>query len=150
MIKTKMEEEKQEKIIIEKRTIEELLRDLRTEKQWSYMNVVVELNKLGIFLQEKEVKKWEYGLKYPDLDTIYKLSEIYFIPCETLVMAKSNSYNKGYQAIHQTFIKWFCYLTGISLKIGYIMTNAFIYIALVISFLFFIEMCNMYLELKRK
>ena len=144
-----MEENKKEKIVIENRTIEELLRDLRIEKQWSYMNIVAELSKLGIVVEEKQVKKWEYGLEYPDLNTIYKLSEIYFIPCESFVMAKSNSYNKGYQAIHKTFIRWFCYLTGISLKLGYILCNGFIYMALILAFLFLITMCNQFVAMKR-
>ena len=41
----------------EKRTLEELLFDLRKEKNWSYINVIQELNNLGITTNEKIIKK---------------------------------------------------------------------------------------------
>ena len=111
---------KENKKIVETRTIEELLKDLRTKKDWSYWNLVEELSKRNIMIDEKRVKKWEYGLEYPDLDTIYRLSEIYEIPSENFVIAKNNSFKEGFETIHMEFIKRFCYITGISLKIGYI------------------------------
>ena len=106
---------KENKKIVETRTIEELLKDLRTKKDWSYWNLVEELSKRNIMIDEKRVKKWEYGLEYPDLDTIYRLSEIYEIPSENFVIAKNNSFKEGFETIHMEFIKRFCYITGISL-----------------------------------
>lgn len=133
----------------EEKTIEELLTELREKKQWNYMNIVEELNKVGINVDEKKVKKWEYGLEYPDLDTIYKLSEIYFIASEIFVNAKSNSYKKGLESVHVRFIKWFCFLTGISLKIGYIGFYVIIGLALIGSFMFFLEKANGYIALRQ-
>ena len=52
------------------RTFEELLYDLRTQRQWKYVDVSLELYKLGIVVDEKTIKKWEVGLSYPDLNTI--------------------------------------------------------------------------------
>ena len=69
--------------------IEELLRLLRLNKNWTYWQLVEKLE--DDRLTEKDVKKWEYGLKYPDLDMIYKLSELYQIPSEELIQAKNNS-----------------------------------------------------------
>ena len=98
--------EKEQEIMLEKRTLEELLKDLREEKEWSYWDIVEKLNDLGIpLLDEKQIKKWELGLEYPELEIIYKLSELYVIPSEQFVMAKSNSLKEGMQAIHMTFIK---------------------------------------------
>ena len=135
----------QENKIIETRTIEQLLRDLRQEKEWSYWNVVDELTRKGIILNETTIKKWEYGLEYPDLDIIYKLSEIYSVPSQDFVMAKNNSFKEGYETIHMELIKRICYITGISLKVGYIAMYVFIGLALIWALLFFIGKCNEYL-----
>ncbi len=139
------ENPKQENKIVETRTIEQLLRDLRQEKNWSYWNVVDELTRKGIILNEKTIKKWEYGLEYPDLDIIYKLSEIYLVPSENFVIAKNNSFKEGYETIHMELIKRICYITGISIKVGYIAMYVFIGLALIWSLLFFIGKCNEYL-----
>ena len=139
------ENPEQENKIVETRTIEQLLRDLRQEKEWSYWNVVEELTRKGIILNEKIIKKWEYGLEYPDLDIIYKLSEIYSIPSENFVIAKNNSFKEGFETIHMEFIKRICYITGISLKVGYIGMYVVIGIALILSLMFFIGKCNEYL-----
>ena len=145
--KSKENSEEENKInkIIETRTIEQLLRDLRQEKEWSYWNVVDELSRKGIILNEKTIKKWEYGLEYPDLDIIYKLSEIYLVPSENFVIAKNNSFKEGYETIHMELIKRICYITGISLKVGYIAMYVFIGLALIWALLFFIGKCNEYL-----
>ena len=139
------ENPEQENKIVETRTIEQLLRDLRQEKEWSYWNVVDELSRKGIILNEKTIKKWEYGLEYPDLDIIYKLSEIYSVPSQDFVMAKNNSFKEGYETIHMELIKRICYITGISLKVGYIAMYVFIGLALIWALLFFIGKCNEYL-----
>ena len=122
---------------LEKRTFEQLLSDLRKEKGWSYLDISEELRKLGILIDETQIRKWEYGLVYPDLDTIYKLSELYFVPIEDFITAKNNSYNK-----HTTVIKWFCYLTGFTFKIGYIFYYLIPTILLIGAFLFFLSKAN--------
>ena len=124
----------------EKRTLEELLFDLRKEKNWSYLNVIYELNKFGIFVDEKILKKWELGLEYPDTDVLYKFSEIYYFPVENFIMAKNNSYTEGMNSVHKTFIKWFCYFTGLSFKISYATFFIILYGALIFAFLYF-EFC---------
>ena len=131
--------EKQESNNIEERTLENLLKDLRTKTTWNYINVVEELNKKGITTNEKQIKKWEIGLEFPDLNTIYKLSEIYFVPSENFIIARNNSHTKEYNSIHITIIKWFCYLTGFTLKVGYIFFYFTIVAALIISLLYFCE-----------
>lgn len=114
-------------------------------KDWSYWDLVEELSEKKIMVDEKIVKKWEYGLEYPDLDTIYRLSEIYEIPSENFVIAKNNSFKEGFETIHMEFIKRFCYITGISLKIGYISMYVIIGLALLGALLFFISKSNEYL-----
>lgn len=137
--------EKGDTKVVEKRTIEQLLKDLREQRDWSYWNVVEELTRQGIILNETTIKKWEYGLEYPDLDVIYKLSQIYSVPSENFVIAKNNSFKEGFETIHMGFIKRICYITGISLKVGYISMYVVIGLVLIGALLFFIGKCNEYL-----
>ena len=143
-------EKAKEKLEIETRTLEQLLKDLREEKQWTYMHIVEELNKIGLIVDEKKVKKWEIGLKYPEIDEIYKLSELYFVPSDNFNMAKSNSYKQGLESVHATLIKWICYLTGISLKVGYIFFFIVIYGGLIGSLLFFVSNLNLVVEMGKE
>ena len=143
-------EKAKEKLEIETRTLEQLLKDLREEKQWTYMHIVEELNKIGLIVDEKKVKKWEIGLKYPEIDEIYKLSELYFVPSDNFIMAKSNSYKQGLESVHATLIKWICYLTGISLKVGYIFFIIVIYGGLIGSLLFFVSNLNLVVEMGKE
>ena len=111
----KENKEKQNKVenkpkYIEKRTLEELLRDLRIEKDWTYYNVLEELANRNAIIKEETVKKWEYGLEYPDLDMIYRLADIYGIPSEDFIIAKNNSFKEGFESIHMFFIKNICYM----------------------------------------
>ena len=133
----------------EKRALEELLFDLRKEKNWNYINIIQELNNFGIFVDEKIIKKWELGLEYPNTDILYKFSEIYYFPVENFIMAKNNSYTEGMNSIHETFIQWFCYFTGLSFKIGYISFFIILYGALILAFLYFVGMCNIFIESRK-
>ncbi len=140
-------ENTKEELKVEKRTLEQLLKDLREEKNWTYIHVVEELQELGVTVDEKKVKKWELGLEYPEIEQIYKLSELYFIPSDNFVMSKTNSYQEGLASVHATLIKWVCYFTGISLKIGYIGFYVIIAIAMIGALSFFIGNMNRVLEL---
>ncbi len=104
---------------LEDLTIEELLIKLREDKNWTYIHLMQELNKLGKIVKEKELKKWELGLEYPNTETIYKLAQIYVIPSEIFINAKNNSFKKGNNLINLRLIKWICYFTGISIQVVY-------------------------------
>lgn len=128
-----------EKNSLEDLTIEELLIKLRKEKNWTYIHLMQELNKLGKVVKEKELKKWELGLEYPNTETIYKLSQIYVIPSEIFINAKNNSFTKQSNGINIRIIKWICYFTGLSLKIAYWVTTIFLALALIFAFYFFVN-----------
>ena len=104
-----MEENKQ---VIEERTLEEVLLELRESKNYTYLDITEKLNQKGTYIEEKIIKKWELGLIYPSTDELYLLSEIYMFPVVDLIQAKNNSYKKGMDSIHYRLIKWFCYFTG--------------------------------------
>ncbi len=140
-------ENAKEELKVEKRTLEEMLKNLREEKHWTYIHVVEGLGKIGLIVDEKKVKKWEIGLEYPEINEIYKLSELYFVASENFIMAKTNSYQEGLASVHATLIKWICYFTGISLKIGYIGFYVIITLALIGSLMFFVSNVNKVVEM---
>ena len=148
-VATKMEKEEKKETEKEERTIEELLKQLREEKGWTYIHVVEELNKIKYITNDKQVKKWEIGIEYPSLEAIYKLSELYLIPSETFIMAKNNSFQKGLETIHMRAIKWICYFTGVSLKMAYVGVNIFIGLALIGALMFFVSKVDEFLAIRR-
>ena len=112
--------------------IEELLIRLRNEKGWSRVELLSQLSDKTI--KEKDIRKWEIGLAYPDLDMIYELSGIYQIPSEKFVEAKNNSYVKGLGSVNMFLTKWICYLLDVSIKIGFVLLILFYVIMLFLAF----------------
>ena len=127
-----MKKEKKKSNQETKEGIEELLTRLRKEKGWSYAEVLQHLEDKT--LTEKDIKKWEIGLKYPDLDMIYQLCSIYQIPSEELVEAKNNSYVKGLGSVNMFLTKWICYLLNVSIKVGMVLLVLFYVIMLFLAF----------------
>lgn len=112
--------------------IEELLIRLRTEKGWSRVELMSKLPNKTI--KEKDIRKWEIGLEYPDLDMIYDLSEIYQIPSEKFVEAKNNSFVKGLGSVNMILTKWICYFLNVSIKVGMVLLVLFYAIMLFLAF----------------
>ena len=86
---------------IETKTLEEVLLELRTKNNWTYLNIMDKLNEKGKYVEEKIIKKWEIGLIYPTTDELYLLSEIYMYQVTNLIQAKTNSYKKGMDAMEE-------------------------------------------------
>lgn len=120
--------------------IEELLTKLRKEKGWSYIEVASKLPSKQI--TEKDIKKWEIGLKYPNLDMIYELSELYQIPSGELIQAKNNSYEKGMASINMYTIKWICYILNISIYAGMVLMTVFYVLAFIFAVWFLVTMAS--------
>lgn len=138
-----------EKTNTETRTLEELLLELRTQKNWSYLNIMEELNNKGTYIEEKIIKKWEIGLIYPSTDELYLISEIYMFPVVDLITAKNNSYKKGMDSIHYRAIKWFCYFTGASIKIGVIAMYVILVLAFIFAVMFFKDSADTFMRVRR-
>lgn len=140
---------KKQEIEIENRTLEKLLKDLREERGLTYIDIVEKLSNMGIkVLDEKKVKKWELGLEYPDTDVIYKLAELYSISSGQLIMARNNSFKNGVKSLHISLVKWISYFTGVSVKVALIGVYVFLGILLVLSFIFFLEQANNYMQIR--
>lgn len=112
--------------------IEELLIRLRNEKGWSRVELMSKLSNKTI--EEKDIKKWEIGLEYPDLDMIYELSAVYQVPSEKFVEAKNNSYVKGLGSVNMMLTKWICYFLNVSIKVAMVLLVLFYVIMLILAF----------------
>ena len=120
--------------------LEELLVRLRKEKGWTHMEVASKLKNKAI--TEKDIKKWEIGLKYPDLDMIYELSELYQVSSAEIIQAKNNSYEKGMASINMYTIKWICYILNVSIYVGGVLLVVFYVLAFAFAIWFLVTMAG--------
>ena len=79
----------------------------------------------------------EIGLDYPDLDIIYKLSEIYKVPSEEFILAKNNSYEKGLGGMNKKVIRWFVYTLNVSFYAGVVLTVILYIVTFILALWFF-------------
>ena len=120
--------------------IEELLTRLRKENGWTYADILMKLPDKT--LTEKDIKKWEIGLKYPDLDMIYELSALYQVSAAEFIQAKSNSFEKGLASVHITIAKWICYFLNVSIHAGIVLMVIFYVFMFIFSLWFFVTMLS--------
>ncbi len=113
---------------------EEMLKMLRTDKGWSTYDLAEKINHSGV--NEKSIRKWEIGLEYPEVDVIYKLSDLYSVPSEDLFMARQLSLEGGLEGINKRFIKCLCFWLGVSMKVALVIEILIYVFALVIAFAF--------------
>ena len=72
--------------------------------------------KIGMInVQSINIKKWERDLEFPDLDAIYKLSEIYMIASAEIIDKKQQTLQAGVEGIHMYIIRVLSLLMGISI-----------------------------------
>lgn len=99
--------------------------DLREKRGYTIEELAQKINMPGVTI--KSIKKWEHDLEFPDLDKMYKLSEVYELPIEILMQVKTQTLQEGIKGIHYTLIRFIGYLFGIS-----------IYGAIIFSYIFLI------------
>lgn len=69
------------------------LYELRKSKGLTEDELVEKINMVNV--QKMNIKKWERDLEFPDLDAIYKLSEIYMIPSTEIIDKKQKTLQAG-------------------------------------------------------
>ena len=69
------------------------LYDLRQKKEYTIEELAQKINMPQVKI--KTIKKWEHDLEFPDLDQIYKLSEIYQVPAEELMQVRTRNVRRG-------------------------------------------------------
>lgn len=89
------------------------LYELRKEKGFSEEQLAEKINMINV--QTINIKKWERDLEFPDLDAIYKLSEIYMIPSAEIIDKKQKTLQAGVDGIHIYIIRILSLFMGISI-----------------------------------
>ena len=84
------------------------LYDKRCQKEWTIEELVQKINMPTVTI--KSIKKWEHDLEFPNLDQLYKLSEIYEIPSEELMQVKTNTLQEGLKGVHKAVVRFIGYL----------------------------------------
>lgn len=66
-------------------------------------------------IQVVNIRKWERDLEFPNLEEIYKLSEIYMVPSQTIIEIKNKTLEEGVLGVHKQIIRWISFFMGISI-----------------------------------
>ena len=115
----------------------EWIQELREEKGWTVSDVVGKLQMAEV--TEKHVKRWEKNIEFPELRIIYKISEVYSVPATELLSLKEETLKFGINGIHKRIILWISRILGLSVYGTIILCRIIIFLALVITFIWFIN-----------
>lgn len=89
------------------------LYDLRQKKGYTIEELAEKINMPTVKI--KTIKKWEHDLEFPDLDQIYKLSEIYEVESTEIMQVKTQTLQEGLEGVPKTLIRFIGYILGISI-----------------------------------
>lgn len=115
----------------------ELVRELRIKNDYTYASLADKINLHSV--NDMVVKKWEHNVAFPNLDEIYKLSEIFMIPSAELLASKQKSMEEGLKSIHIRFIRWLSFFLGFTIYGTIWFSRIIIFLALIFSFWFFMH-----------
>lgn len=116
------------------------LYDLREKSGYTVEELAEKINVPNVTI--KTIKKWEHDLEFPNLDIMYKLSEIYQVPSEVLMQVRTETLEKGLKGVHRTIIRFIGYLFGISIYGAVIFSYIFMFVAGIGSVLFIAKVMN--------
>ena len=111
------------------------LYEIRKERGYTELELVEKINQRNV--QVRNVKKWERDLEFPDLDAIYKLSEIYGIPSTEIVEKKNETLQNGVDGINIFVIRMISFMLGISIYGTIIVVYTVTFVVLILSFIWF-------------
>lgn len=112
------------------------LYDLRCKKEYTVEELARIINMETVTI--KAIRKWEHDLEFPNLDQMYKLSEIYQVPIEEIMQVRTQTLEEGLKGVHKTIIRFLGYLLGFSIYGTLIICYTIIFIALIYAFWFII------------
>ena len=96
------------------------LYDLRCKKEYTIEELVQKIDMPNVTI--KSVRKWEHDMEFPDLEKMYKLSEIYHVPIEELMQVRTQTLEEGLKGVHKTLIRFIGYVLGFSIYRIYILS----------------------------
>ena len=109
--------------------------DLRIKKEYTIEELVQKIDMQ--IVTTKSIRKWEHDLEFPNLDQMYKLSEIYEVPIEELMQVRTQTLEEGLKGVHKVFIRFLGYLLGFSIYGTIVIGYLVIFGAAVFAFLLF-------------
>lgn len=113
------------------------LYEVRKEKGYTELELVEMIDQVNV--QVKNVKMWERDLEFPDLEAIYKLSEVYMIPSAEIIQKKNETLQNGVDGINMFVIRMISLMLGISIYGTIIVGYGVSFLTLIIVFIWF---CN--------
>ncbi len=116
------------------------LYDLRCKEQYTIEELAEKINMETVTI--KGIRKWEHDLEFPNLEQMYKLSEIYEVPIEELMQIRTQTLEEGLKGVHRVIIRFLGYFLGFSIYGTIIIGYTIIFATLIFSFLFFITAAN--------
>lgn len=116
------------------------LYDLRYKREYTIEELAQKINMETVTI--KSIRKWEHDLEFPNLDQMYKLSEIYEVPIEELMQVRTQTLEEGLKGVHRMILRLIGYLLGFSIYGTIIIGYTIIFIALIFAFWFFITASN--------
>jgi len=88
----------------------EWLYELRNNKGYTEEDLVEKINMPNV--QSINIKKWERDLEFPDLNAIYKLSEIYMISSTEIIDRKNKTLQAGVNGVNEYLIRMISLILG--------------------------------------
>ncbi len=113
------------------------LYDLRCKKEYTIEELVEKIGMDNVRL--KNIRKWEHDLEFPNLDQMYKLSEIYKVPIEVLMQVRTQTLEEGLKGVHKELIRLLSYILGFSIYGMLILCYIIIFAAFIYAIWFFID-----------
>jgi transcriptional regulator with XRE-family HTH domain len=113
------------------------LYDLRCKKGYTVEELAEKIDMENVTI--KNVKKWEHDLEFPNLDQMYKLSEIYEVPSEEIMQVRTQTLQEGVKSIHKDIVRLLGYLLGISIYGTIIISYIIIAAAFIYALIFFAD-----------
>lgn len=113
------------------------LYDLRCKKEYTIEELVEKIGMDNVRL--KNIRKWEHDLEFPNLNQMYKLSEIYEVPIEVLMQVRTQTLEEGLKGVHKELIRLLSYVLGFSIYGMLIICYIIIFAAFIYAILFFID-----------
>ncbi|MCI9000056.1 MAG: helix-turn-helix transcriptional regulator [Clostridia bacterium] len=113
------------------------LYDLRCKKEYTIEELVEKIGMDNVRL--KNIRKWEHDLEFPNLDQMYKLSEIYKVPIEVLMQVRTQTLEEGLKGVHKELIRLLSYILGFSIYGMLILCYIIIFATFIYAIWFFID-----------
>lgn len=113
------------------------LYDLRCKKEYTIEELARIINMETVTI--KAIRKWEHDLEFPNLDQMYKLSEIYEVPIEEIMQVRTQTLEEGLKGVHKELIRLLSYVLGFSIYGMLIICYIIIFAAFIYAIWFFID-----------